>query len=408
MYIPLNLKEGLIDMINQNELTSGFTPDQKSNVLKLSVQLWCFIQDNQIQQFQVKYHGSHLPPFLLYVNIHSGILEKFNMRAGSIRLRYSWFLDFLKSGNFISVNDNYSNHAFPKSYRIETAFIKWPFTEVPIDIPTHPWYYSRRIKSKEDWVAYFPEEKKIIEAHYDTDINISRLDEFLYSNLGRTYKYNWEDGVKTEVKLDYSNYMYYLNSAFRFKRKDFYFTRPDPEGRFYTSFNNLPKIVRQFVKIDGKDVCEIDLKNAQPLFLSHMLEHYTFRKDCELGCLWDKLSRKINKPREATKVFCMKYIFHSKNNNPVKSGKTYEAFQELYEGLIQMIKDFRDENNIYDILTKRESYFFIDCFSKHDVKFLPIHDSIVVCVEDAEKAKNLIENELKKQGVRGTLEKKYY
>jgi hypothetical protein len=407
MYIPLNLKEGLIDIINQNATTYGFTPDQKSKVLKTSIQLWCFIMDEQIHHYQNKTKSYNNHPFNFFVNIHSGALEKFIMRAGDVRLRYTFFVNLLKDGGFISQNENYSNYAFPMSYKIETSFIKWPFTEVPIELPKSH-IYTRKIRTKEDWLEYFPDEKKVIETHYRTNINISKLDEYLYSNLGRTYKYNWENGVKTEVKLDYTKYMYYLNAAFRFKQKDFFFSRPDPEGRFYTSFNNLPKIVRQFCNIDGKSICEIDLKNAQPLFLSYILEHYTFRKDCELGSLWDKLSRKIDKSRELTKVYVMKYIFHPKNNNSVKSGKTYEAMEELYEGLTKMIDEYRNEENMWDVLQKREAHFFIDCMLKHDIDFLPIHDSIAVAIDQSELAKNIIQMELKKSGILGTLDKKCY
>jgi len=407
MYIPLNLKEGLIDMINQDATTYGFTPDQKARVPKLSIGLWCFIMDEQIHKYQIKTKSYHDNPFGFFVNIHSGALEKFSMRAGDIRLRYNFFVELLIRGGYIKKNENYSNYAFPMSYKIETDFIKWPFTEVPIELPKSH-IYTRSIRTKEQWIAYFPAEKQIIEAHYDTNINISKLDEFLYSNLGRAYKYNWENGVRTEVILDYQNYMYYLNAAFRFKQKDFFFSRPDKEGRFYTSFNNLPKIVRQFCSIDGKSICELDLKNAQPLFLSYILEHYTFRKDCELGSFWDRLSGKIDKPRELTKVYVMKYVFYPKNNNSVKGGKTYEAMEELYEGLIKMIEDFRNEENMWDTLQKKEASIFVDCMLKHNLKFLPIHDSIAVCMDQSELAKNILQAELKLQGVKGMLDKKCY
>jgi hypothetical protein len=82
--------------------------------------------------------------------------------------------------------------------------------------------------------------------------------------------------------------------------------------------------------------------------------------------------------------------------------------EELYEGLTKMIDEYRNEENMWDVLQKREAHFFIDCMLKHDIDFLPIHDSIAVAIDQSELAKNLIQMELKKSGISGTLDKKCY
>jgi hypothetical protein len=61
-----------------------------------------------------------------------------------------------------------------------------------------------------------------------------------------------------------------LASILKIQQKDIFYSVDNTSGRFHSNLTNLPESLRQFIRINGKQLTNIDIKNSQP-YLSTIL-----------------------------------------------------------------------------------------------------------------------------------------
>lgn len=366
---PLLLKDKLVDVVEYHAYTKGFCDELKEKVIQKCIDLWLYIADAQEKQYN---HDPKLKDNLKRKGLTAydegvPIMNTTLSRRYRIHrhLYYNHLLTILKDIDVIEVGDWYrvqgEKEGVPKSYKIKRKVIEGLFGDFVWMEPTNP-ADKYLHKSKQDWIRAYPEQKNLIENHYLTHINLKTLEYEL-------------KGLVMIGELNQTQYFCFLNQSLKFNQRFFYFVRKDGRGRFYSSFSTLPKIVRKHITIDGSFVCEIDLKNALPLFISYKIDNKDFRKDCLEGIFWDKVSKYTNIEREVVKKSFMSEIVYNKTE---RKTKLYVGLEELYPGLYEKIDEIKSRGDMFEKYTDLESKIFVDGMKTFDFPYLSIHDCIVV------------------------------
>ena len=372
---PLLLKTRLVEVVAHHQYTIGLSDEIKNKIIHKCIDLWLYIMNSQVRQYnnnfklRKKLESMNLYAFDEPVPIHTTTLSK-RFRIHRL-LYYNHFLTILTDINVLEVNDWYKVGNQSKGYKINTKVLNSAYGEIVWIEPTDP-TETYKHKTKEDWIKTYPEHQNLIENHYKCLINIEELERELKTKL-----------VLGEIGED--KYFAYLNESLMFNQRYFWFARKDCRGRFYSSFTNLPKVIRKHITLDGSFVCEIDLKNALPLFISYYINHTEFKKDCLQGVLWDKLSERLEVPRERIKTeFFTKIIF---NKEEKRSGYMYNCVERLYPGLYDMILEIKKDRDLYEKYTDLESKIFVSGMKIFEFPYLSIHDCLVVRNIESDKRK---------------------
>jgi len=88
-------------------------------------------------------------------------------------------------------------------------------------------------------------------------------------------KNKWVDGLKVEYRKKYEvllEDLEYLKNGEYYELSDDYFKRDKFGGRIYNVFSNTIREYRKYIKIDGKELVEIDLKNSMICQLFYMVK----------------------------------------------------------------------------------------------------------------------------------------
>jgi hypothetical protein len=159
------------------------------------------------------------------------------------------------------------------------------------------------------------------------------------------------------------------------------------------SYTALP-----FIKLKGKKVIEIDVKNCQPLLLATIINNVKYKKNVEEGVFYDNMAKKLNMKRDKFKVLSYKFIFFS--NKKLNSGKIYNALNNLYPGFIAEINKLREKINISRELQKLESQIMVDAIGNMDCKMMLRHDAVFVYKEDYKHIRSQVKMEFSKLGLK--------
>lgn len=180
----------------------------------------------------------------------------------------------------------------------------------------------------------------------------------------------------------------------------------DNFGRMHTNFTILKSFIRKnFLKIDGEEVCEVDIKNSQPLFLTKIVdmcdpglidqhEYNLFKYLAIKGQLYQYLMDefKIQDKSEVKKIIYK--VFFGRNQ------KTREdkLFKRVFPSIYDFIKFYKDKNGDYRTLAyelqRSESKLIFNNVIKEimicnpEIKLFTVHDSIVY----PKKYKNIVES----------------
>ena len=371
---PLLLRSRLAEIIDNHQYTIGLSDELKNKIVDKCIDLWLYIMNSQLHQYahnldlRTKLDRMKLYAFDEPVPIHRTTLSK-RFRIHRI-LYYNHFLTILQDIGVIEVDDWYKVGSQSKGYKINKKVLKSAYGEIVWIEPTDP-TDKHKYKNKEEWIREFQENRTLIENHYKCLINIEELERDLKTQV-----------VLGEIGID--KYFSFLNQSLMFNQKYFWFARKDGRGRFYSSFTSLPKVVRKHITLDGSFVCEIDLKNAMPLFVSYVVDNKDFRDDCLKGIFWEKLANYLQIEKSEVKVLFFTDITYNKT---LRKTKMYRAIEELYPGLYDMIDEVKQRGDIYEKYTDLESKIFIDGMKPFDFPYLSIHDCLVVRNIESDKRK---------------------
>jgi hypothetical protein len=390
LYIPTKIIE-LVDLtINKESDLINITEKQKVKLSKTLIKLWLYI-------YQKQRNNEDIINLKGYTNINSKELKaNFEIEVSCIRLGYKQLLKMLEEVNLISINNKYSSGSFSQSYRITTEFINNDYKEIEIDFDK----LLEGFHNKSYWLNKYPKHTKQIEDLYKVEIDLSSYVQWLKNNIGKKLKpkmgiYGIEETyLTTEKAYDF------INDVIKVNYKNIW-VKVSNEGRFYNSITNLSSTTIPFIRIKRKEIIEIDIANCQPLILSKLINNTQYRKDCEDGIFYDKLSKELNTTRDESKLLSYKYIFF--NNNKLKSGRIYDSMVNLYGDVIEQINDLRGSMEIAKEMQKIESSIFVDKIGKMNIDMMIRHDSVSVVKEDYDIIKLAVIKEFNKIGLKPTI-----
>lgn len=254
----------------------------------------------------------------------------------------------------------------------------------------------------------------------------------------------WQDLIES-YKSNTDQYNAVLASAMRIVNGDFFYSIDDTEGRFHSNITNMKKELRQFLRINGKPLTNIDIKNSQP-YLSTIILTYPSKvawltKNPAFSMLLQTLKVSLNEDvknyislvasgtfyeylmqeysieglelsRKETKLQVLRILFAC--NHMPKDETNRKARQIFIDRFPTVHKIFskvrgRDQGTKFEksnrfaiLLATIESYLLLNVIVKRINKELPnvivmtIHDSIMtgILTDDVEAVRKIMNDEL--------------
>jgi len=218
------------------------------------------------------------------------------------------------------------------------------------------------------------------------------------------------NSVKDTLKSE--SYIKNIISVNQIETDDIYYTF-DGYGRFHTNFTTLKKHLRNnFVRIDGCEVDEVDIKNSQPFFLGMLMKEQYKGKVMPDGIknyidlssnhlFYEDFQSKSPalKDRAETKNATYKVLFGDNKNN-----KQNRAFKCNYPDVYDFILKYKQANGGYKslshVLQRMESDFIFNGVVNElmifypDIRIFTVHDSIVFPVKYKKQVEDVFNKHL--------------
>ena len=329
----------------------------------------------------------------LRVNMWSLILRK---RYG---MYYSYYMNYLIDNGFISLVSDYYVSKKSKTYKINYFDIN---DTVRVKI------YDKVLlkKFRRDYL-----ERSITEFNsspIDIGIRKKLIDDIYHVSIDYDKSIDYLNDLKDRGLMDTVKFYKNFSSINGIKDKNLFF-KFDSHGRFHSNFTVLKKYIRaNFLKIDGNDICEVDIKNSQPFFLSILMKKYmtdwTEYDDVNRyffmvnnGIIYDDISSKYGITRNESKTIVYKVLF-GKNKN---GDKIFKGLYPNVYGFIQRYKETKgDYKSMSHDLQMTESNFIFNNLVRKIITEIPlmrlitVHDSIVYPCYFKDKVTRIFNNEL--------------
>jgi len=337
---------------------------------------------NLIHEFMSKYyfHKPEDSDKRVKVNVWSVILK---LKYGSF---YNLYIDYLIENDFIILESDYFRSKKARTYRLKTSsilFIKHVrvYDKVLIKKYSRGYLEGSQLSNNNSPIPLHIR-KKMVDDLYSVDLKYDEAFSYL--------KY-----LDTEHIIGYNSYHKNLASIEAINVKYMHFSF-DSYGRMHTNFTVLKKDIRKnFITMDGEEMCEEDICNSQPLFLAVLMkntlnvkklfspEYNRYFDLVKNGLIYEELMSKCDiEDRNEAKTMLYK-VFFGKNND---SQKYNIMFNHVFPNVYRFIKEYKDENGNYKTLSHAlqtlESKFIFNTVIQHimdvnpDIKIITIHDSL--------------------------------
>lgn len=318
----------------------------------------------------------------LYQNIYSIILKN---KYGKY---YKEYLNYLVDLNFITLHSEYYVNKKTRTYKINEEFLK--------NINIYYLYLDENdTMNKKHCIEYNKKLLSLTKNHILNDVKNVIIDDLYHVSIDRTSALKYIDNFKND-KLKYLSNLWSIENI---HDKNLFF-KFDNYGRFHTNFTILNKNIRRnYLKIDDYDICEIDIKNSQPLFLIVLLnKHFGltykdkfFSKYCDVvfsGIIYEDFKTYFNndiKDREHSKEIIYRVIFGNDLNAKTKYSKMFKyVYPEIFNYIVEYKRKFNNYKEISYELQRIESDFVYNKVVNKIIKTIPgvhlftVHDSINV------------------------------
>ncbi|MEY3499393.1 MAG: hypothetical protein RL308_1062, partial [Bacteroidota bacterium] len=202
-------------------------------------------------------------------------------------------------------------------------------------------------------------------------------------------------------------------------------------GRVYSPLTSLPKLLRQFVLINGKLTVEIDIANSQPLIFCILLKQWLVRQGilnfpddvnqyiqlCETGSFYKHIIGVVEQNGiEISDYSLFKQEFFAKIffSTEKRSNKWRKIFDKEFPTVSACITDLKNDTNGHNLavrLQTLEADIMIKGVAKKLIDsglndFYTLHDAIYVSIGHQEMVKQLIIEEFKIYGLSVTVKTK--
>lgn len=188
--------------------------------------------------------------------------------------------------------------------------------------------------------------------------------------------------------------------------------------RFHSNLTRLKTEARKSLRVHGKALVEIDIKNSQPLFLAKLLKERgvagcdKYIEICQQD-LYAYLAAKARVARAEAKAAVIETVFFAQlgARDAIKTLFKRE-FPEVWK-FIEKVKE-KDYKKLARLLQRAEATFMIYTVCERvrreapDTFVATIHDSILHLPKDSEYIRAVLESEFAKYGLKPKLEVKNY
>ena len=218
--------------------------------------------------------------------------------------------------------------------------------------------------------------------------------------------------------------------------QEYYALRPDVEkkSRVYTNVTNLKRELRQYLRLNGKPITEVDTANSQPLLATILIKEWwdenmktpypqdilDYQKMCENGKFYNYFMdlNDIAQTEEARGKFKVKFfgeIFFSEVTTYMTKlkGQFINVYPNVYNAIcaIKGGVGSKTYNEFALRLQKKEAQIIFDGVNmrliREGINALNVFDSIVVTTtREAKLAKKYIREEYEKYGLKPTIKEK--
>jgi len=354
---------------------------------------------NLIHEFMIKFFFSENLSSLR-INLWSLILRK------KYGMYYNYYIDYLIENDFIKLVSDYYVSKKSKTYQIN-YFDIGKLKRVKIFdkflLKKHGKNYLKRNITEYN------------NSPIPIDIKEKLVDDIYHVEIDYDGSINYLNKLKDEKLID--NNKYYKNYLSINGIKDNHlFFKFDSYGRFHTNFTILKKNIREnFLKIDGGDVCEIDIKNSQPFFLSLLMKKYMadwkelsdvdrYFFTVNNGIIYDDIVEKYDsiKTRNDAKILIYKVLF-GKNGDFKKSSK---IFKEIYPNILKFIQNYKDIKGDHKVMSHElqrieSDFLFTNVIGKikeryPKIRIVTIHDSLIFPYKYKKEVSKIFNTELNK------------
>lgn len=323
-------------------------------------------------------HQSEINRYLFdnngFRNLSSEYITNIIGKGSGNNRRLNVIKDILKSNKIIEVK-NYRQNVKSYGYRISSNHLSGDSVEYELgkliidNLRKFKENQEKEGLSEIKGVNYdiLKEQFELNDISFDSKVYIY-LRDFTQKGLEKIEK------KQKNEKETYQNLFNYigklLNHIQQIEEKNFTHNVAHSNGRFFSSISTLPKILRPFLKINGKNVCENDIMSSQSFILSSILNKKFTHNDglgYNLDTIFEDMVKVIRNSDCANvsknggrKDLITGVYFNDLEINEIKEFHNIDFTKDFYEFLLtegekkhpELIKKFPKENG-RDFVKKR-------------------------------------------------------
>jgi hypothetical protein len=212
---------------------------------------------------------------------------------------------------------------------------------------------------------------------------------------------NLEKSYPVAVRDLNQKYNHALASYFLIHDQNWFFATDRKTGRVYHNVANCPKEMRAHLRLDGRELVEVDISNCQPMLLHYLYEDKTsaeavrYKKIAEEGIFYEVVAAVAGQTRDDAKGQFLTFAFGQIHH----SNKLGRAFSTLFQELRAIMDGIKMGNyrKMAILLQKLEAELMINTvvpiLEKRGMPVLTVHDSLMVFPEHAGQVQEIIKAE---------------
>ena len=267
---------------------------------------------------------------------------------------------------------------------------------------------------------------KIIEAHKNIKYPVQR---WLEKNLQQIEMVNPPDDTLWDLAMDEGDpeirYCTYREQVELIQARSWVFVADDFSRRIHTNLTQLKRELRACLRVAGRPLVQLDIKNSQPLFIGLAAKRYgvedvRYLDLCQQD-LYQHLADRGGFTRQDVKDQLTQKALFATNGSPYQRLPVKQLFDAEFPKMARFIRDMKDEkktttnpkphNALARLAQRSEANFLIYggvCErirrEKPDCWLGTIHDSLLMLPESAEYVRGVMLEEFGRLGVRPMLE----
>lgn len=328
-----------------------------------------------IHHFILKYYFFHVKD----LNLSSIILKN---KYGA---HYNYYFEYLQDLGYLELVSNYFSGKKCKTWTLapkiyEESIFRIKNNETYLMKKYRDTFFAYNLdKCTHEWLSV-DIKKSLISDLYRVKIDMDSANLWLEENKKNIDLFQYERNKMAVSQIDEENFFFIW----------------DNYGRFHTNFTTLKKIIRNnYLKLDGEEVGEIDIKNSQPLFLTILLkgemididEYHLWSTYVFSGTIYENLmnlwnEENIKKIDRADVKILIYRVFFGKNAPDKYNLFFKDNFPNIWKWIKEKKKEMKDTSWLAKELQKMESKFLFgnvitDIKLKNpNIPLFTVHDSI--------------------------------